>query len=644
MPRQNQLLSIATNPTSPNALAPKPYFPPAYVGTPWSGAILATGGTGLGYVFTVNSKPSWMTITGAGSGVLLCTGTPGASGLVSVTLADSSSTTVTKLYYITVNSAITGVSYTISSSAIAPAYTGSVAYQFDLANLLRGATLPITAATVTQGALPTGMSVSSAGILSAANVTGTTQDVTIHVVDSASNAADLVLTIPVKPGLSAPTVFAPAATLGAAYSGQVTVTGGSGQYSIVPDPALPLPTGLAVHPKTGAISGSASALSAVATPSTKFIVTDLVTGQVKTMLVGAKITVGSANKPAARGNFTINDPGGSGATTAFDYFASFFGDGVDGDLVFDGITSYPAGVYTLAANVYTQQRPIYASSVTFSANVSVNTAGWPTWVSGNTDMTAANCKVFVPSGTATLGQPWFSTVQAGGAGGTTTVTNGVGGSQPSPSPQPSGISAAGQGGNGGTGSGGSAGFGASGQTSQFATGFFPVRAPLLALVYGFGSFGGGVSGGGGGAGAGSGTVAGGAGGQGGRGGGCCFWFTYTLTTSGSTTAPGFQASGGAGLAGGAAGGSGRGAGGGGGGGAGGIVWVVCAFRDGGKVTGFLQADGGAGGAAGTPGLGNAGAAGTAGGSGFAFGFIMSTGTTVSAGIVSSPGGTAHAAF
>jgi hypothetical protein len=654
--RQNALVAVTTNPTSPQALQLRASLPTAYIGSAWAGGFAAIGGTGQGYVLAVVSKPAWMTIntTPILPGYWVASGTPTTPTgrvAISLTLTDSSSTTEPINLTLFVTYAITGVSGDLTANARRtppPAYTGSVAYEFDVTALLASPSLPIVTATVSTGSLPTGMSLTAAPAsvikISASNVTGTTQDVTIHLVDTAGAVADIPLHLEVKPGLSISLPVSVSLNLGQDLSSTgagATVTGGSGQYSIVADPANPMPAGGAVHPKTGKFSGATSAISPTGSiPVTKIIVTDLVTGQTKTTVASVKIITSAIAKPSARGQFVTHDS--AGAQTALDFFAGFFGDGIDGALNFDGTNTYPS-LATKLGSAYTLIRPIWPSSVTFGTNCSLNVAGWPGFVQGTTDMTAANCKIWSPSN-AVHNSPWFANVTPGGAGGVATTSNGGAGTQPS-SPSQAGIGVAGDGGHGGSGTG-TPGSGGVGQVSSFAATFFPVRSPLLALVYGFGSFAGGVSGAGGGAGCGNGTLAGANGGVGGTGGGIVYWFTYTLLTGGSTTAPGFASFGQDGGAGVAAPGAGRGAGGGGGGGAGGIVWVVCAFRDGTAIVGFLQADGGAAGAAGATGLGNAAVAGTPGSSGFCFGFVLSSGVDVSAGIVAPAvgGAQAHATF
>jgi hypothetical protein len=630
--RQQALVTINTNPQSASPLAGGGNFPTARTGTPWSGALWGVGGAG-GYGYTVISKPAWVTASTVDI-FLLLSGTPGASGAVVVDITDSAATVQRVSFYITVTSAITGVGAIVSAQ---PAYTGQP-YSLDLTTFLTGATVPLTSSVVSTGTLPTGMTIhSTTGIIDATNVTGTTQDVVVTITDGASKVAVIPLHLAVKPGLSAST-NAPNGVLGVPYQGQVTVSGGSGKYSIVTVSTNPLSAGLVVAPTTGKITGVPTALTpTTGAPTTHFQITDLVTGQqIITTLIGGGskfIAIASVAAPAPRGRFSTYDA--AGALTSLDVFAGYFGDGADGDIVLDGTNTY-ATLYSKVGSVYTQLRPIYANTITFGSNITLNTSGLPTFVKTNTIGTGAT-NVQINANRNGAASAFFGITGTGGAGGI--GATGVGGAGQAATPsgtQATLIGVAGNGANGGGGTNAGGGQGAA-QVSAATIGrtSFPFRMPFMPFTWGFGCIAGGLAGGGGGGGGGSGSLAGANGGAGGDAAGVLYWFSYAITTD-ATTAWTWNANGSSGGAGANSPGVGRGASAGGGGSTGGVVWIVCVFRDGPLVVNAAKVNGGDGGAAGT---GGTTAPGTAQGasSGFAFFFALASNASLSVGIVPASG-------
>ncbi|WP_430715484.1 putative Ig domain-containing protein, partial [Ralstonia flaminis] len=227
-------------------------------GTAYSRNFSASGGTGpYTYTFVVNSGSlptglSWNT------GTATLSGTPTTAGTVnfSVTATDSSSGSgpyvVTGTYTLTVSAPTIAVSpATLPNPAIATAYSQTV-------NASNG-TAPYTYA-VTAGALPTGLTLSSSGVLSGTPTAGGTFNFTVTATDANSFTASRAYSV----SIGAPTVtVSPAAVTAAqvttAYSQTFSATGGTAPYTYAVSSGT-LPAGLSLNASTGVVSGTPTAL------------------------------------------------------------------------------------------------------------------------------------------------------------------------------------------------------------------------------------------------------------------------------------------------------------------------------------------------------------------------------------------------
>jgi alpha-tubulin suppressor-like RCC1 family protein len=162
----------------------------ATVGVAYFAQFSATGGNGKPSFATASGAlPAWLTLDSA-TGRLSGTPTAGNVGTVGplkVSVTDGSRIALSAPFSISVA--------TLPVMAGNPTQvTQGSAYSFDLATLTTGGTAPY-AFSIKSGVLPTGMSRSASGghsgnLVTASAVTGTTQTVTIHVVDAASRAGD----------------------------------------------------------------------------------------------------------------------------------------------------------------------------------------------------------------------------------------------------------------------------------------------------------------------------------------------------------------------------------------------------------------------------------------------------------------------
>jgi hypothetical protein len=188
--------------------------------------LAATGGSGTYSTWALangSSLPTGLTLSTAG----VISGTPsGAAGTTSFTVqvTDSASNTATAAFSITIGA---GVSIT-TATALADGYSNTAYSSVTLA--ATGGTGTYTSWTVTSGSVPTGLTLSSAGVLSGTPTTAGSYSFTVKVTDSASNTASATFILTVESTLSITTTSLTSAASGNAYSQSLAATGGSGGY------------------------------------------------------------------------------------------------------------------------------------------------------------------------------------------------------------------------------------------------------------------------------------------------------------------------------------------------------------------------------------------------------------------------------
>jgi hypothetical protein len=262
-----QLSIVVANPLSINTLQ----LPGGVAGASYSQALSATGGTAP-YTWSASTGklPAGLTLD-PGTGVI--SGTPTAQGTASfaVTATDSGKPTQTASSQTLTLVVVNALADTTSS--LPPAATGqSYTAQLNAA----GGSAPY-AWTLT-GTLPTGMSLSSSGVL-----TGTPQQTgvfpfTVQTTDTSSppltTTASLSLTV--VGSLRITTQSLPDALAGEQYSHTLTATGGTAPYTWSLAAGSTLPTGLKLDSVTGVVSGTALATTSTSgTPAPiTFVVTD----------------------------------------------------------------------------------------------------------------------------------------------------------------------------------------------------------------------------------------------------------------------------------------------------------------------------------------------------------------------------------
>lgn len=283
-------------------------------GTPYSTTFVASGGNpGYSYQLT-GTLPNGLSFSPAG----MLSGTPTQAGTFNFSVRASDSTTGTGAPFFIVNN------YTLSVSAptvvvdptTLPAATGGVAYSQAITASGGNGTYTFS---LTSGALPVGMSFSSAGVLSGTPTVAGTFTFTVQATDgngfTGSRSYSLVVNAPTI--TLAPTTL-PGGSGGVAYSQALTANGGVASYTYSLS-AGALPPGIALS-SAGNLSGTPTIsgnfnFTVTATDSVGF------TGsQAYAFSVAAPtITITPATLPAATGSIAYSQPlsasGGNGGYT-----------------------------------------------------------------------------------------------------------------------------------------------------------------------------------------------------------------------------------------------------------------------------------------------------------------------------------------
>jgi hypothetical protein len=294
-------------------------LPNAQAAVAYNQTITASGGNGpYSYAVTAGALPAGVTLSSNGA----LSGSPTAGGTFNFTVTATDSTTGGTFTGSTAYSLVVDAPAIVLSSAALPNPTVAVS-GYSQTITATGGNAPYTYA-VTAGALPAGMSFSSAGVLSGTPTAGGTFNFTVTATDSTtggtytgSRAYSLTVNAPTI--VVTPTTI-PGATRGFAFSRTFSATGGVGTYSYsVSAGALPAGTTLTA---AGVLSGTPTV-----TGTFNFTVraTDQSTGSgpysgtvpVTLVVSGAVISVTPTSLPAVMAGLpyeqVMSATGGSGA-------------------------------------------------------------------------------------------------------------------------------------------------------------------------------------------------------------------------------------------------------------------------------------------------------------------------------------------
>lgn len=230
----------------------------AQIGVAYTQTFTWNGGTGPFTGFAVTGLPAGLSLTGNSSNSVTVSGTPTSAGSFALNASATDSSTGNGPFTV-------GQAFTLSVSAptlgMTPAagtLTKTYAVNSTTTYSATGGTAPYTY-TVSAGALPAGMSLSSTGELSGAPTVTGLYTFSVRAIDSStgagapfSRAQNYVLQIG-APTISIDTASVPNGTAGAAYTVQLDSSGGIAPYAYAVV-AGALPAGMSLSPG-GALSG-----------------------------------------------------------------------------------------------------------------------------------------------------------------------------------------------------------------------------------------------------------------------------------------------------------------------------------------------------------------------------------------------------
>ena len=222
-------------------------MPDGAVGTVYpSTSLSASGGSGAPYSWSVTtgSLPAGLSLSTAGS----ITGTPTTAGTVNFTVqvTDALGTAATSPQSITIHPAVS-ISGTLANGTVGMSYSGNLTAS--------GGAGPTYTFTVSSGALPAGLSLSTAGAISGTPTAAGTSNFTVHVVDSGGFTASTSESITVNPAVSITSGSPASGTVNVSYSVTLTATGGTGTGYSWSVSTGSLPAGLSLS-SGGAITGT----------------------------------------------------------------------------------------------------------------------------------------------------------------------------------------------------------------------------------------------------------------------------------------------------------------------------------------------------------------------------------------------------
>jgi hypothetical protein len=229
-------------------------LPAGIVGTAYSQTLTATGGKKLfSWSVPPGALPPGLSLSAAG----MITGTPTTAGTFSftVTVTDSSSPVPSATAILSIQIAAPKPPVSIVTTSL-PGGIVSTAYSQTLG--ATGGTTPYTWS-VSTGALPPGLSLSAAGVITGTPSTAGTFNFNVKATDSSSpgQTATAPLSIqinPTKPPVSIITALLGPGTVGMAYSQTLAATGGTTPYTWSVPPGT-LPPGLSLS-TAGVITGT----------------------------------------------------------------------------------------------------------------------------------------------------------------------------------------------------------------------------------------------------------------------------------------------------------------------------------------------------------------------------------------------------
>jgi hypothetical protein len=226
-------------------------LPGGTIGVLYSQALAATGGTApYTWQVTTGSLPGGLSLQPATGNIY---GTPTAVGSFSfqVKVTDSQQASATGSFAIRITAAPLAITTTsLPGATVGTSYTAILA--------AAGGTVPYTWS-VASGALPGGLSISSAGVISGTPTATGTFSVTLKVTDSAQATATQAYSVTVAAAVVALSITTPSplpgGEVGVAYTLTFAATGGTTPYNWELSSGA-IPAGLALGGLTGSLTGT----------------------------------------------------------------------------------------------------------------------------------------------------------------------------------------------------------------------------------------------------------------------------------------------------------------------------------------------------------------------------------------------------
>ncbi len=224
--------------TSSLGISTSSSLPGATVGAAYSQTLTASGGNApLVFSIASGTLPGGLTLSSSG----LLSGTPIAAGNFNFTaqVTDSSSSTITKNLSLAVSPAALTL---VTDSTLTP---GSVALPYSQTLTPSGGTPPYTFA-LAGCCLPTGLGISSGGVISGSPTLAGTYNFTVSLADSASGSTTKPFSLVINPSpitIGTPATL-PNATVGVSYSTGFSASGGTGTGLVFTTSSGSAPPGL----------------------------------------------------------------------------------------------------------------------------------------------------------------------------------------------------------------------------------------------------------------------------------------------------------------------------------------------------------------------------------------------------------------
>jgi hypothetical protein len=222
-------------------------LPDAEVGVVYALTFTATGGLQPYTWSNIGNLPTGFAL-GPATGTMSGIATKSINYSFTINVTDAAGVTGSKDFYITIQPPVEVSTASLPNGVVGTAYSQTLA-------AAKG--VPPYSWSITAGSLPPGLTLNLTGIISGTPTSSNTYNFTARVADAAGGTASKALTITINSALAISNTTLPNGVISKAYSQTVSATGGIVPYTwSITSGALP--SGLAINPSTGVISGTPS--------------------------------------------------------------------------------------------------------------------------------------------------------------------------------------------------------------------------------------------------------------------------------------------------------------------------------------------------------------------------------------------------